>query len=347
MTNILSSDQHDPVAHRTTLGRITSLVGALAPILIIGGLLYSAFFVKPEFKGVSVQPPVIEKRDVFYGVAVPTPDTVLAAGNFGKVIRSNDGGKNWSLQVTNVTTHLQSIAAWNPERAVAVGNAGTIIVTSDGGKTWAKASIPEKVTGAKLLRVRVYPEGKAWAGGEMSTALYSSDFGATWRTTTPVEDIAWNDIAFVNDVGWLVGEFGRMQVTRDGGASWRAMGGPVKSSLNAVYFRNEKNGIVVGTEGVMLQTQDGGANWLVLPKVVEYHLFDALWDGNQWVVVGGKGSLLTASDSGDKWHNRAGVARATWHTQIAGGGNRYMLAGYGVEAIDINQGKNNKTEQAK
>jgi len=343
-----STAGHNPLgAHRTGLQWLGSIGGATVPILIIGGLLYAGFFVKPKAQGVSVERPAIEKRDIFYGVAVPAPDMVWAAGNHGKIVRSGDHGKTWSQQTTNVAMNLQSIAAWDVSRAVAVGDGGTVIVTADGGKTWTKASIPSNAAGAKLLRVRAYPGGQSWAVGEMGLALASSDFGATWRSTTAGEDVTWNDVSFVKDTGWLVGEFGRMQVTRDGGATWKAMDGLVKSSLNGIFFRNDNEGVAIGTEGVLLHTRDGGAKWSALPRMVEQHLFDVLWDGSQWIVVGDKGALLTAPASGDKWSDRSGPANTAWHTQIAGSNGRYMMAGYGVTPLDTNQGNDSKAVVAK
>ncbi|MBI5921006.1 MAG: glycosyl hydrolase [Betaproteobacteria bacterium] len=346
MGRISNARQYE-VAHYATLQRISSLGGAALPFLIIGGLLYSAFFVKPKVEGVSVEPPVIERRDIFYGVAIPVPGSVWVAGNQGKIVRSDDGGTTWIHQATGVTAHLQSIAAWDPERAVAVGNDGTVVVTSDGGKTWAKTSMPANVAGAKLMRVRTYPGGKAWAVGEMGMALSSSDFGVNWRSTTAGEDVSWNDVVFVKDVGWLVGEFGRMQATRDGGANWKVLASPVKSSLNGVYFRDEHEGVAVGTEGVLLLTKDGGANWRVLPKIVDEHLYDVLWDGSRWIAVGDKGALLTAGISGDKWSDLSRDAGTTWHTQVVGANGSYLLAGYGVTKIDIDRDKRTETKKGK
>ncbi|MDB5921048.1 MAG: hypothetical protein JWR40_5282 [Massilia sp.] len=331
---------------RTTLQRTASLSVAVMPALIIGSLLYAAFFVKPHAQGVSVKPPVIERRDIFYSVAVPAPDLIWAAGNHGKIVRSNDSGKTWSRQASGVTTELHSIAAWDAQRAVAVGK-GTVVLTADGGKTWTRAGLPQSVDGVTLLRVRTYADGVVWAVGEMGAVLSSSDFGATWRSAGTGEDIAWNDVSFVKDAGWLVGEFGRMKETRDGGASWKAVEGPAKSSLNSIYFRNENEGVALGTEGVMLHTRDGGTSWQPLPKVVEQNLFDVLWDGNRWVAVGDKGALLTASGSGNQWSANSVAAGTTWHTQIAGNGKRYVLAGYGVKAIELPEVNSSNPGEAK
>jgi photosystem II stability/assembly factor-like uncharacterized protein len=289
-----------------------SLGGAVLPVLIIGGLLYAGFFIKPKAQGTAVEPPAIEKRDIFYGLAVPAQDTIWAAGNHGKIVRSADRGKTWTQQKTKVTADLQSIAAWDGSRAVAVGDRGTVVLTADGGKTWTKASLPTNVAGAKLLRVRAYPGGQAWAVGEMGMALATADFGTTWRSTTAGEDVTWNDVSFVKDTGWLVGEFGRMQLTRDAGATWKALEPVVKSSLNGVYFRSDNEGVAIGTEGVFLHTADGGATWRVLPKVVDQHMFDVVWDGARWIAVGDKGALLTATASGEQWTDRSGPANTAW-----------------------------------
>lgn len=347
MKQISTSAQQAPEGRRTGLRWLGSLSAAVLPVLIIGGLLYAGFFIKPQAQGIAMVPPAIEKRDIFYGVAVPAPDTVWAAGNHGKIVLSADSGKTWTQQGTNVTTNLQSIAAWDASRAVAVGDGGTVVVTADGGKTWSKARLPENVAGAKLLRVRAYSGGRSWAVGEMGMALATADFGATWRSTTAGEDVTWNDVSVVDDTAWLVGEFGRMQVTRDAGASWKAVEPLVKSSLNGVYFRNHSDGVAIGTEGVFLHTEDGGTSWRVLPKVVEQHLFDVLWDGTQWIAVGDKGALLTGSGSGARWTDRSGPANTAWHTQIAGSGGRYMMAGYGVTPLDTRQPNSSTAEVVK
>jgi photosystem II stability/assembly factor-like uncharacterized protein len=338
MTNISNTAPRRPHGAHTRPQWLGSLGGAVLPLLIIGGLLYAGFFIKPKAQGTAVAPPAIEKRDIFYGVAVPAPDTVWAAGNHGKIVRSADRGNTWTRQATNVTADLQSIAAWDATRAVAVGDRGTVVLTADGGKTWTRARLPDNVAGAKLLRVRAYPRGRAWAVGEMGMALATADFGATWRSTAAGEDVTWNDVSFVGDTGWLVGEFGRMQVTRDAGATWKALEPLVKSSLNGVYFRNETDGVAIGTEGVFLHTADGGANWRILPRLMEQHMFDVVWDGTRWIAVGDKGALLTAVGSGEHWTDRSGPANTAWHTQIAGSGGRYVMAGYGVTPIDLKDG---------
>lgn len=309
-------------------GRIRRAALSALPLAIVGGLMYAAFFIKPQVLGASAARPVVEKRDRLYGVAQPATDVIWVAGNYGKVVRSEDYGSTWAMQPSGTSQHLQAIAAWDGLRAVAVGNGGTVLVTEDGGKAWRKAELPASVTEQKLMRVRTYADGRAWAVGEQGSVLAAEAFGARWSDASGGGDVTWNDIAeFGNDV-CMVGEFGRIRCSRDCGETWALVSSPVESSLNAVAFRSESDGVAVGLEGVIALTSDGGSHWQVLPKTTDQHLYDVHWDGKRWLVVGDKGVTLTAERAGQQWHEvKGGTESASWHTQIAGQEGRYVSVG--------------------
>lgn len=312
-----------------------SLLSAAIPVLIIGGLLYAAFFIQPQARGRSVQPATIEQRDIFYGVAMPTPNVVWAAGQHGKIIRSQDQGLSWARQVSGTNIHLQAIAPWDGERAVVVGNASTILTTGDAGKNWRKVSPPEGAVVSKLMRVRAFATGEAWVVGEFGTVLNSKDYGATWHSESTGQDSTWNDVAFVGSHGWIVGEFGRIRATTDGGSTWKEVTSPIKSSLNAVSFRDALNGVAVGTGGAVVVTADGGITWKLLPNFSDQHIFDVLWDGDRWLTTGDRGLLFSANAEAQVWTDVSGSSGATWHTQIDGKNGRYVLAGYGITSINL------------
>lgn len=317
-------------------GRIRRAALSALPLTIVGGLMYAAFFIKPQVQGTSTLRPVIETRDRFYGVALPAPDVIWAAGNHGKIVRSEDRGKSWAAQSSGSSDHLQAIAAWDGQRAVAVGNGGTVLVTEDGGTTWRKADLPASVEGRKFIRVRAYPDGRAWAVGELGTVLVADAFGAHWRDASEEGDVTWNDIVRFGDDVCMVGEFGRIRCSRDHGQTWALMPSPVESSLNAVAFRNDSDGVAVGLEGVIALTGDGGRHWQVLPKTTDQHLYDVHWDGTRWLVVGDKGVTLTAERLGQQWHElKSGSGSASWHTQIAGQEGRYVSVGQGIRFVSL------------
>lgn len=342
---------------RGPAGKLVKVSLSAIPWLIIAVLLWAGLFIKPQPVGSTVQPPAIERTDSFYGITVPAAGVVWIAGNNGKVVRSEDDGRTWTLQKTPVKFHLQDIASWDTKRAVAVGNSGVVIVTADGGAGWTEVQAPRSKVSNKLLRVKTMPDGRAWAVGEMGAVLESSDYGHTWQRRRDEEDVAWNDIVFVDAAsGWIVGETGRMLRTRDGGKTWEPVPSPVKSSLMAVAFRDASSGVAVGLEGVLLTTQDGGANWVRQPRAKRpvaafgegasdkataafrtrtleeagEHLFDVTWDEahGAWLAVGNQGVWVRGGKDAAQWEaGRIDPRDMAWHTRVIVAGEHSYLAG--------------------
>lgn len=303
------------------------------PVMVIGALLYAAFFVKATAEVSSVKPPQIERRDRFLGVAMPTENVIWAAGSNGKIVRSDDAGQRWVAQSTPTAENLQGVAAWSATQAVGVGGNGVVIQTSDGGNSWAEIKVPKSEVANKLLNVRAYENGEAWAVGEFGVVLKTLDFGLTWARVLPEKDQAWNDISFSGKHGVLVGEFGQTMVTDDGGATWQLVDSGVKSSLMSVFLRDGLNGVAVGLSGVMLVTKDGGVNWTPLAPQTKEHLNNVIWDGTRWLAVGDKGVLVTGDKDGRSWKaSRVSEGSLAWNTQIlhvpsSDENPNYLLAG--------------------
>ncbi|MBW7901983.1 MAG: glycosyl hydrolase [Rhodocyclaceae bacterium] len=313
---------------------VSSVGTSLLPVVIIGGLLYAALFVKaePAVDSLAIHP--IERRDVFYGLTAPGAGTLWAVGSYGKIVRSDDGGQSWRIQPTPVVSHLQAIAAWDGERAVAVGNRGLVVITADGGKTWKEAQAPRSEVANKLMQVRAYPGGVAWAVGEVGAVLRSLDYGTTWERVMPEKDQAWNDIFFDGPAGWMVGEFGQILRTTDGGANWAPVESPAGNSLMSVHFRDERHGVAVGLSGTALVTADGGQHWRQAPQLTREHLNCVVWDGRSWVAVGDKGIRVTADAAGKDWKaGRIDERDLSWHTQIVSTGDAHVLAGANLSVL--------------
>jgi hypothetical protein len=234
------------------------------PLAIIGGLLYAAFFVKaePEIGTLKARP--LERRDAFYGVAAPEGSILWAAGSYGKIVRSEDGGLTWGVQGSPVITHLQSIAAWDARRAVAVGNRGLVEITDDAGKTWKEVTVPRSEVANKLLQVRAYPDGAAWAVGELGAVLKTADFGTTWTRVLPRRiRPGTTSSSSARTAGWWASS--ARSSARRMAASWIAVPSPVKNSLMSVHFRDAQHGVAVGLAGTVLVSADGGASWQEAP----------------------------------------------------------------------------------
>ena len=77
-----------------------------------------------------------------------------------------------------------------------------------------------------------------------------------------------NAVFFVSpDLGWAVGNQGRVLKSTDGGVSWAVQTNiSTQAPFNDVFFLDEERGFVVGGpvhEGLVMSTMDGGLNWRV------------------------------------------------------------------------------------
>nr|WP_316641581.1 YCF48-related protein [uncultured Roseateles sp.] len=318
---------------------VRQLSSSVAPLAIIAGLLYAGLFVKPAVPVSNIEAAVIGQRDTFYGIAAPAPQTLWAVGRDGKVVRSEDAGRQWKLQATGSAENLQAIAAWTANEAVVVGNASTVLTTADGGAHWKTVTgVPSQSEARKLIRVRLGTAGLARAVGEFGTVLASADKGATWQALGKSEDIAWHDIAEPSaQTLVIVGEFGRIRRSTDAGQSWSEVTSPVKTTLTAVGFRDASEGIAVGLDGVVLSTADGGKSWHSEASPTKDHLFDLARQGSGWVAVGDKGALLRG-DADGRWSGaRISPTSYAWHTQVLPVDGSLYLAGAQLARRDLDQ----------
>lgn len=321
------------------------LFGAM-PFIVIGSLLYAGIFIKPAFVGISATTQVLTARDVFYDVAVPTDGVVWAVGQGGKIVRSNDDGRTWVRQPAATDANLQSITAWDAARAVVVGNDAAVLTTADSGRSWQPvAGLPEESAGRKLVRVKRAADGRAYAVGEYGVVLATMDMGHAWESLGKKEDVTWNDIAANKDTLILVGEFGRIRRSTDGGSNWNDIASPLKSSLLGVAFSADGLlAVAVGLDGAVLLSADDGRSWKAVSSGTREHLFDVTAANAGWVAVGDKGLLLRAPADAQTWEVRSLSTNShAWHTAVEVSPSRMYLAGATLSAV----GKDNKWEQFK
>jgi photosystem II stability/assembly factor-like uncharacterized protein len=122
-------------------------------------------------------------------------DRGWAAGQFGTILHTQDGGVTWKPQATGSRANLTGIAMYNSQRGLAIGgmtqpytqlSLGEVLVTMNGGTTW------QVITGHDLPRLRqllIGPGGKCvaigdWSPVHLSSVFTSSDGGMNWQPQT-------------------------------------------------------------------------------------------------------------------------------------------------------------------
>ena len=76
------------------------------------------------------------EKAVLLGAAVTGSGRIVAVGERGVVILSDDGGMHWRQASTPVSVTLTAVRFAGGQQGVAVGHGGVVLTSADGGESW-------------------------------------------------------------------------------------------------------------------------------------------------------------------------------------------------------------------
>ena len=79
---------------------------------------------------------IIEQGGEWFSRIGTTSSTGTAVGNDGTILRTTDGGANWTIKSSGTGTTLQAVSFTDANTGTVVGFPGIILHTTDGGDTW-------------------------------------------------------------------------------------------------------------------------------------------------------------------------------------------------------------------
>ncbi|HMY76456.1 MAG TPA: YCF48-related protein, partial [Blastocatellia bacterium] len=83
------------------------------------------------------------------------------------ILRTNDGGANWAVQISGVPSNLLGVKAVNAKQAWAVGLNGVILSTENGGRRWQR----DAGNTTSPLRAVTFHDNDGWAVGRDGVIL--------------------------------------------------------------------------------------------------------------------------------------------------------------------------------
>jgi len=258
-------------------------------------------------------------------VAFIGESTAVCAGQAGALLRTTNGGFDWStVSPAGFYDNIVDIAFSGPSNGIGVCGTGGIVRTQNGGVTWAPVAIGGVGSWsavsfaspglAMAIGYAIYPFHPVVVPDPVYTgkqpALYSStDQGTTWTmspesaTSHTLRTVSFRDV--LNGVA--VSERGDILRTIDGGANWtRPTDGSLLASvghpLTSVSYVPPDNITVVGMYGTVLRSTDGGMSWTEQSSGTTSTLLAVKFlDQSVGYIVGAGGTILRTEDGGDHW----------------------------------------------
>ncbi|HLQ08788.1 MAG TPA: YCF48-related protein, partial [Steroidobacteraceae bacterium] len=202
---------------------------------------------------------------------------IVAVGDHGTVLLSDDDGKTWR-QAREVPTRLMltSVCFTDDMRGWAVGHWGVVLHTEDGGDSW-KLLRQDTSVDQPLFSVYFMDRKQGLVVGLWSLALRTSDGGLHWTSVNmpapPGGDKAGPNLYRIfraKEAGtlFIAAEMGLVYRSDDGGQSWQMIQTGQRGSLWTGLALRDGSLLVAGLNGQMLRSSDGSA-WTALASGVE------------------------------------------------------------------------------
>lgn len=293
--------------------------------------------------------------DKFFDVKALGNDSFLLLGYRSKLARSDDAGVTWRMIEPPTHRNLTRLSFVDGKHGWAVGHEGLIYATDSRGDSWTPQ---QSGTPLSLFDVDFVSVERGFAVGDLSTVVDTTDGGRSWRArkvamstigvtedmSLAITDPIFYGVDFIDEkTGWVVGEFGQIRSTRDGGETWEAQHGSLLQGKFRIYrdimalptllcvrFRDTQHGIAIGTYGAIVSTDDGGKTWRFneSPVSVPLYRLRLLPDGDA-VIVGASGAILRGNPENGWRPAQAPPGVFTWMSGVDFDDSGHGVAGGG------------------
>ncbi len=282
-------------------------------------------------------------------------DRIVAVGERGHIIYSDDEGQSWTQSDVPVSVTLTGVDFGSDTQGWAVGHSGVILHSEDAGETWKlqltgvqalEIAIQTKEDQAAAMeeRIEAAPEAEKgdleWA---LDDILFTMENMQSDLDIGPVNPLL--DVWFENDNhGFVVGAYGMILRTTDGGESWQdwapRLDNATNFHLNGVTQITGGALVVVGESGQIHVSVDGGQTWERRESPYEGSLFGVIGTGqvNEILAFGLRGNMLFSSDLGKSWRVVPSTADATLNDGIVVDDGRIILVGNGGVVLTSGNG---------
>jgi photosystem II stability/assembly factor-like uncharacterized protein len=285
------------------------------------GTLFAGLFREGIYRRAATDAAWVAANDALAGYTVgallidgETSKLLAGIETYGpSVFRSSDGGETWAQSRSGIRYPPVHCLARDPSdrQVVLAGNFGSLYRSTDGGATWMTSD-----TG--LERGFITVRDLLFDGDDPDTVVAATNRGI-WVSHDGGQ--AWGDQALPNAVlydlarestapGRLIagGDAGVLQISDDGGASWRSIAEGLSSALRIraiVFDPASPNTIYVGTEGRgIFRSTDAGASWTLHANssdTVDTYAFLALPGPPTTLLAGTSAGVFSLDRATDSW----------------------------------------------
>jgi photosystem II stability/assembly factor-like uncharacterized protein len=260
-------------------------------------------------------PSTIAATGLYNGLA-RAGDRIVAVGQRGHIVYSDDGGALWKQAAVPVSSDLVAVTFPTATQGWAVGHDAVVLHTADAGATWTRqldgrslktllATEDPRLAAAgpenPLLDVWFSDERNGFVVGAFNLILRTADGGRTWEPwLTRTDNPNAQHLYAIRPAGgelYVVGEQGLLMRLDVKTNRFRALELPYKGTLFGITG-NAVATVVFGLRGRAFRSVDGGKTWAQVETGVPVGLTGGTEHGGRLVLVSQAGHVLVSRDDG-------------------------------------------------
>ena len=272
----------------------------------------------------SAEPPVAASKarlavQSLLTTVVSTPGgRLVAAGERGHILLSEDGGEHWRQAAVPVDVLLTGACFVDDQVGYVVGHDETILTTRDGGSTWTIVHFAPDAR-QPFLDVSCASDGHVLVVGAYATLAHGEPPGHSFRIgelvaapqqvtrhAARMDDDAELEQPHLNAVArarggelYVAAEGGHLYRSDDGGTRWMSLPTPYSGSFFAMLTLGDSTVLAGGLRGHLYRSDDRGLHWDRIETGTDALLDSAaVMPDGRIVVVGLGGVVLVSNDDG-------------------------------------------------
>lgn len=262
-------------------------------------------------------------------------DRLVAVGQRGHILYSDDSGKRWIQSDVPVSSDLTAVHFPSPKKGWAVGHDGVVLASSDGGRTWAK-----QLDGRSIGKIMVDYYAKQ-PPADLSADGLAQLQSVAKRLVDEGADKPFLAVWFESETtGYVVGLFNLIFRTTDGGQSWIPWFDRTDNPQLLHFYAIRPVGkdlYLAGEQGLVLKLDKPALRFRAVSVDYKGSLFGITGVEQTVLVFGLRGSLFRSSDSGAHWHKlETGIKVAITGATVTNDGHVVLVsqAGHLLRSTD-------------
>jgi len=235
---------------------------------------------------------------------------LVAVGDFGLILASDDGGAHWQQQQSPIAVMLTATWFNDSLHGWAVGHDGIILATEDGGRRWRRQldgqSINQQMlqaATAQLEKARAEPPGKVPQEllDNLEDRLADAEAAVQAGPSRPLLGLRFVDAR----TGFVVGSYGQLLHTTDAGQTWNYIGDRLNNDtglhLNRITLAPSGALYIAAEGGTVFRSDDQGQHWTRIRVGYNGQLYGLVALNDGLLAYGFNGRLFRSDAQGQRW----------------------------------------------